>query len=438
MSSSNNKKDGKKYIVILMDGAADYPVDSLGKKTPLGAAKKPFTDLLAQRGITGMVNTVPKDTSPGSDTANLSILGYDPVKYSTGRSSLEAVSIGVKLEDDDIVFRCNLVTLSEEPEYRYKTMIDYSAGEISTEEAKVLITEVAKLLERPDLKFYTGVSYRHIMVLKNQGPHENLTPDTEKNGSLKNEDLYILTPPHDISGRKIYDYLPAGKKGAILLKLMEESARILAENPLNIKRINSGKRPANSIWFWAKATKPLLPSFYKKYALKGSVISAVDLVKGIGICAGLNVVNVTGATGNINTNYEGKAFAALEELSRGQDFVYIHIEAPDECGHQGNAADKIKAIELIDEKVVGIIKSELEEKGVPYSIMILPDHPTPVCLKTHTIDPVPFLIYDSSSSSENKKAVFDESFPASTGLKINEGHKLMDYFLNYRSGLNNE
>ena len=433
----------KKYIVILIDGAADYRIAELGDKTPLQAAKKPAIDYLAMHGKVGMVKTIPDGMSPGSDTANLSILGYDPGVYYSGRSSLEAVSMGIKLSDNDITFRCNLVTLSEEENYSDRLMVDYSAGEITTEESRIIIKDLARLLDTEKIKFYPGISYRHLIVWKG-GP-----------------DKFELTPPHDISGRRIGKYLPGGKYKDIILSLMLKSVEILKDHPVNKKRISSGNRPANSIWIWGKGNKPRLDSFYKKYGIEGSVISAVDLVKGIAICAGLKVVKVEGATGNIHTNFSGKAKAAVDEIKDGKDFVYIHIEAPDECGHQGNATSKVKAIEIIDEKVVRAIKDSLDEMGENYKVLILPDHPTPVSKMTHTSEPVPFLIYESSNEkrslaevkSTNKELIankegstnrwknsnelvnnsppgqtYDEFSAQETGLFIDKGHKLLDYF----------
>jgi 2,3-bisphosphoglycerate-independent phosphoglycerate mutase len=407
----------KKYIVVLIDGASDYPLSKLGNKTPLQAAKKPVIDWLACHGVVGMAKTIPEGVVPGSDSANLSILGYDPRIYSTGRSSLEAVSMGIGLSEDDVTFRCNLVTLSDEDNYSEKTMLDYSSGEITTEEARILIDDLAQTLQTGQIKFYPGVSYRHIIVWRG--------------GSGEIDDTLVLTPPHDISGRQIKDYLPKGKNSRIFLDFMLKSSQILKEHPLNAVRIKEGKKPANSIWIWAKALKPALGSFYGRYGINGSVISAVDLVKGIGICAGLKPVYVKGATGNIHTDFEGKARAALNELKNGQDFVYIHIEAPDECGHQGDFEEKIRAIELIDNRVIRILKEELDLLKTDYSMMILPDHPTPIIKKTHTSDPVPFLIYDSKEAhAENNSNIYDEFYPKTNGIFISEGHTLMDYFLN--------
>ena len=327
-------KKSKKYIIILIDGAADYRLDELGGKTPLQVARKPAIDFLARNGLVGMVRTIPDGIPPGSDTANLSILGYDPLIYSTGRSSLEAVSIGIDLKDDEITFRCNLVTLSDGDTYEDMLMSDYSAGEITSDESGQLINVLAEELGTPQIRFYPGVSYRHVIVWKN-GPAD-----------LK------LTPPHDISGKSIRDYLPEGDRSDTVLDMMKKSNLILNGHPVNKKRKAEGKNPANSIWLWGKGKKPELDSFYSKYRIRGSVISAVDLVRGIGICAGLRPVEVEGATGNINTNFTGKADAAIQEVKNGQDFVYIHIEAPDECGHQGNIHDKIKSIEMNNVRLV--------------------------------------------------------------------------------------
>jgi 2,3-bisphosphoglycerate-independent phosphoglycerate mutase len=407
---------GKKYVVVLIDGASDYPLAELGNKTPLQAANKPLMDGLARHGVVGMVKTIPDGVAPGSDSANLSILGYDPRIYSTGRSSLEAVSMGIGLSENDVTFRCNLVTLSDESHYPEKIMLDYSAGEITSEEAKILINDISQVLQTEKIRFYPGVSYRHIIVWRG--------------GIGEMDDTLLLFPPHDISGRQIADYLPKGKSSSVFLDFMLKSDPILRNHPVNAKRAKEGKKPANSIWVWAKALKPALGSFYGKYGINGSVISAVDLVKGIGICAGLRPIDVKGATGNIHTDFEGKARAALNELENGQDFVYIHIEAPDECGHQGDFKEKIRAIELIDNKVIRILKEELDLLKTEYSMMILPDHPTPIVKRTHTSEPVPFLIYDSKyAGTENGPNIYDEFYPKTTGIFISEGHKLMDYFL---------
>ena len=418
-----------KYVVILIDGIADYPIDELGKKTPLESAITPTLDMMAASGGMGMVKTIPEGMPPGSDVANLSILGYDPAKYHSGRSPFEAISLGIDFLETDIVFRCNLVTLSGEEDYRDRIMIDHSAGEIPTHLSKRLIEDIAGKIQTERIRFYPGVSYRNIMVWT-AGP-----------GDLK------LTPPHDIIDKKIAPYLPLGKEKDLLIDMMIKAGRLLSRHEINKELIKKGQRPANSIWLWGKGRKPGLDSFYGKFGLKGSVIAAVDLIKGIGICGGLEAIKVDGATGTINTNFKGKADAAIKELRVGKDFVYVHLEAPDECGHQGDAAGKVKALELIDEKIVSRIKKALEESDLDFKIMVLPDHPTPVSLRTHTSEPVPFLIYKDSKASGIKKgedlknrkndirgaARFSESRARKTGLYFKEGFKLLDYFLDQAS-----
>ena len=400
-----------KYVVILGDGMADYPVPQLGGRTPLQCAKKPNMDFLARHGTVGMVKTIPEGMPPGSDVANLSVMGYDPKIYYTGRSPLEAVSMGINLSVNDAAFRCNLVTLSDEEDYAEKTMIDYSSDEISSKEAAELISEVNSHFKTSAIEFHPGISYRHCMIWKN--------------GTLG----FTLTPPHDILEKKIGPYLPQGKNSEALLKMMIESYHILKEHPVNKAREAAGLRPANSIWLWGEGRKPALHAFLDKYGLKGSVISAVDLVKGIGICAGLKIVNVEGATGNMHTNFRGKAEAALKELESGQDFIYVHIEAPDECGHRCEIENKVRAIELIDEHVAGTILKGMEKYG-SYRIMVLPDHPTPLSIRTHSSDPVPFAIYDNKAKLfSNNAQSYDEFQASGTGLRIEEGYKLMDYFI---------
>jgi len=399
-----------KYVVILGDGMSDYPIPQLGNKTPLQYAKKPNIDCLAKYGELGMVKTIPDGIPPGSDAANLSVMGFDPKVYYTGRSPLEAASIGIDLKETDVAFRCNLVTLSEDDDYAEKIMIDYSSDEISTKEAEELIFAVNKHFQTSDISFYSGVSYRHCMVWKN-GP------------------LGLgLVPPHDILEKKISPYLPKGEFGKILLQMMQESFEFLKDHPVNKARIAKGLKPANSIWLWGEGKKPAIPKFHEKYGIHGSVVSAVDLIKGIGICAGLKPVDVEGATGNINTNFAGKANAALSELDSGSDFVYVHIEAPDECGHRYEIENKVRAIELIDEQVVGPIMQGLE-KYDDYRILILPDHPTPLSLRTHTSEPVPFLIYRKSRKKISGAEGYDEFQARNTGIYIEEGYKLMDYFI---------
>ena len=401
-----------KYVVILGDGMADYPVDAFDGKTILEVADKPTIDYMAQHGEMGMVKTVQDGMKPGSDVANLSVMGYDTKKCYSGRSPLEAASIGVPLKDNDVTFRCNLVTLSDEENYEDKTMLDYSAGEITTEEAAELIKAVAKELDTDMIKFYPGISYRHLTVWEG--------------GSTNVE----LTPPHDISDKKITDHLPKGDGADTLLEMMKKSEKILREHPVNKKRVAEGKNPATSIWVWGEGTKPQLDNFEEKFGLKGSVISAVDLIKGIAKCAGMNSIDVEGATGNCDTNWEGKAQAALDAILNGCDFVYVHMEAPDEMGHQGAPEKKKFAVETIDKKVVKFLKDELENRGIDYRMMILPDHPTPIKLKTHVSDPVPYIIYDSTNETDkNANLTYTEENGKKTGIYIEEGYTLMNRFL---------
>ena len=405
-----------KYIVVLADGMADYPVQELQGRTPLQAAATPTIDYLARFGETGMVKTVPEGMPPGSDTANLSVMGYDPKVYYSGRSPFEAISIGLELADSDVVFRCNVVTLSADEPYAEKIMLDHSADEISTVEARLLMETVNQKLHTDVLTFYPGVSYRHILVWNN-APFD-----------------FVLTPPHDIINKKIREYLPGGPYQDIFLEMMEKSSSFLKEHPVNKKREECGLRPANSIWLWGEGKKPALSGFFEKYGLKGSVISAVDLIKGIGICAGLNSIDVEGVTGNYRTNYEGKAQAALNALKEGQEFVYIHLEGPDECGHRYEIENKVKAIEEIDKRIIKVIKEELDIQNEDYKIMVLPDHPTPLCLRTHTSEAVPFLIYQSNDKKEDTGRVYDEFRAGDSGICFAEGHRLMDYFLKGTTG----
>ena len=390
---------------------ADYPVEELNYKTPLQYANKPTMDYMAKHGILGMVKTVPEGMPAGSDTANMAVFGYDPFVYYSGRSPFEAASMGVSMLDTDITFRCNLVTLSEDEPFEEKIMIDHSAGEITTQESGELIKALSEYLSTEEIKFYPGISYRHLMIWAD-GPYS-----------------WNLTPPHDILGKRVKDYMPQGVNSEVIEEMIRKSNEFLMKHDINKKRVARGLNPANSIWIWGEGKKPLLSNFYEKYNLKGSVISAVDLVKGIGLCAGLDVIDVVGATGNIDTNYIGKAKAALAELLKGKDFVYIHIEAPDECGHRHEIENKFKAIEYIDNRVVKVIKDEMERMGEDYKMMILPDHPTPLALRTHTAEPVPFLIYQSSSEKESKNVTYDEFSAKETGLYFKDGYKLMDYFI---------
>lgn len=401
-----------KYAVILYDGMADYPVPALGGKTPMMLAKKPNFDKLAQKGEVGLVRTVAEGLKPGSDVANLSVMGYDPMKYYTGRSPLEAVSIGVKMADDDIALRCNLVTLSDEENYDDKTMVDYSAGDISSADAAEIIKTVQEVFGNDEFAFYNGVSYRHCLI------HHGGTVE-----------LGNMTPPHDISDRVIGPYISTAPTAKKLVDLMRKSYDVLKDHPVNKKRIAEGKRPANSIWLWGEGKKPMLPLFSDLYGIKGSVISAVDLLKGIGIAAGMNTPEVEGATGYIDTNFEGKANAAVEELKNGADLVYVHIEAPDECGHRNEPENKVRAIELIDEKVLPVIINGLEEIGDDYKIMILPDHPTPIVTKTHASDPVPYMIYKKSAEKDSGVESINEDTAKATGVYVDFGPSMMKKFI---------
>ncbi len=398
-----------KYIVILGDGMSDYPVPELGNKTPLQVAKKPNIDRLAQYGQLGLVKTVPETLPPGSDVANLSVLGYEPEKYYTGRSPLEAASIGIDLKDTDVTFRTNLVTLSEAERYEDRVMVDYSSDEISTEEAHQLLDTIQAHFNNELYTYYKGISYRHCLLWEK--------------GSLDLD----LTPPHDILGKRVADYLPSGKDSLPLLKMMKESQRLLENHPVNLKRKEKGLRPANSIWIWGEGKKPALDPFKDKYGLSGAVISAVDLIKGLGILAGMDSIDVKGATGNIDTNYLGKAQAALDALSQGKDFVFVHIEAPDECGHRYEIDNKVKSIELIDELVVASLIKGLEVYE-DYKILVLPDHPTPLSLRTHTRDPVPYILYQKSRAKKGSSMTYNEKNAQDTGIFIGSGPDLMAKF----------
>lgn len=400
-----------KYIVILGDGMADYPVDYFKGKTILEVADKPVIDYMSQHGELGIVKTVQDGMKPGSDVANLSVMGYDTKKCYSGRSPLEAASMGVEMKDDDVTFRTNLVMLSDDENYEDKTMLDYSSGEITTPESHELMKAVAAGLNTDKIKFYPGISYRHLCVWSG--------------GSLN----VNLTPPHDISDRKIKDYLPKGDGAEVFLDMMKRSVKILENHPVNKKRIAEGKNPATSIWPWGEGTKPKLDNFEEKYHLKSSVISAVDLIKGIAKCAGMTSIDVEGATGNCETNWDGKAQAALKALLDGYDFVYIHMEAPDEMGHQGKPEKKKYAVETIDNKVVKFLKDELEKRGMDYRMMILPDHPTPISKKTHVSDPVPYIIYDSTNTENGSGLSYTEENGKKTGVYIGTGFRLMDRFL---------
>lgn len=399
-----------KYVVIIGDGMADRPMNELGGKTPLQQASTPNMDRISVSGRPGRVRTIPRGMHPGSDVANLSILGYDPRLYYTGRAPLEAASVGVSLSGDDVAFRCNLVTLRFDDDGGSAVMEDYSSGHISTDEARELIRDLDMRLGTDVIRFYPGVSYRHLMIWSG-GPAD-----------------VKCVPPHDIIGREIAVYLPAGEGEKVLRKLMDESVAILGSHPVNRRRIDMGKNPGNSVWFWGQGRKPELPTFKEKYSLRGALISAVDLTKGLGIYAGFEILEVPGITGYLDTNYRGKAEAALEAL-KSADFVYIHVEAPDEAGHSGNCSDKIRAIEDFDSFVVGPVMEGMKEFG-EYKVLLLPDHPTPLELRTHTADPVPFVLFDSNSVQRNEGLTFDETIAEREGILVFEkGHTLMDYFI---------
>lgn len=394
-----------KYVVILGDGMADYRQSFLSNKTPLMVANKPFIDGLAKKSEIGLCQTVPCGFKPGSDVANLSVLGYDPKECYTGRSPLEAASIGIAVKDTDITLRANLVTVSLEENYKDKAMIDYSAGEISTAEAKELISYLAKKINNDKYTLYPGISYRHCLVVDN--------------GKIAGD----LTPPHDITGKLIKEYLPKSDEGKELLQIMKNSYELLKNHPVNKKRIEQGKNPANSLWFWGEGTKPDLQDFEKKFNKKGGIISAVDLLKGIGKLANMEVVEVEGATGNYDTNFLGKANACVKALLEGLDFVYLHMEAPDECGHHGDTENKIYSIEQID-KVVQTIYNGLTEANEDFAFLILPDHPTPLSIMTHCSDPVPYLLYSSKKHIDGAPC-YDEEQAKNSGNVESVGHNLI-------------
>ena len=399
-----------KYVVLIGDGMADHPLSELGGKTPLQAAITPNMDKLAKEGQRGVVNTIPEGFSPGSDVANLSILGYDPAQYYTGRAPLEAASMGLELDEKDVAYRCNLVTLKYNREKTRAFMEDYSAGHISSADAKSLIEALGQEMDVKDVVFYPGVSYRHLMVWK---------------GGMAGAEC---TPPHDIIAKEITDYLPLGPGGEFLRNIMRDSVDVLERHEINKQRQAGGGNPANSIWLWGQGKKPSLPSFKEKYGVSSALVSAVDLTRGIGICIGMEILRVPGITGYLDTNYAGKAEYSLEALEK-VDFVYIHVEAPDEAGHSGNYMDKIKAIEDFDSLVVGSVLRGM--KGFEeYRVLLMPDHATPIEVRTHTAEPVPFVIFDSRSVRDNRDAAFSEEIlDLEDALRITRGHGLMDYFI---------
>ena len=401
-----------KYVVILGDGMADFPQEVLGGKTPLELAKKPNIDALCPVSEVGLMKTVPCGMKPGSDVANLSVLGYNPKDCYSGRSPLEAGSIGIDLKDTDVTARANLVTLSNEENFEDKTMVDYSAGEISTEEAKILIEYLAEKLNDENNKLYAGVSYRHCYVMAN--------------GTVAGD----MTPPHDITGKPIKTHLPTSEQGKKYIEIMKKSVELLKDHPINLDRIKRGKNPATSLWFWGEGTKPKMQNFKEKFGVEGAMISAVDLLKGIGKLTGMRVLEVEGATGNYDTNFTGKAKACLDALADGVDYVYIHMEAPDECGHHGDYKHKIFSIEQIDELVVGPIKAELERRGEPFAFLIAPDHPTPISTMTHCSDPVPYILYRSDKKVDSKVNSYTELNAKNTGVYLERGYEITDKLIN--------
>lgn len=399
-----------RYLIVLIDGMADEPMSELNNKTPLQYAEIHTINTLAKQSELGMVQTIPKGMPPGSDVANLSIMGYAPEIYHTGRSPLEAVNIGISLNSEDVIYRMNLVTVSDHDLFERKVMVDHSASDITNEEARVLIGDLKEQLETDRISVFPGTSYRNILV--------------EKEGSLD----VSLTPPHDFLEKSLNDYLPKSKDNWIM-DFTKRSYEILSQHPINKKRIADGLNPANCAWIWGEGKKPLLDDFKEKYGQVGATISAVDLIKGIGISAGLKAIDVEGATGTLHTNFKGKAEACIQAFREGIDFVYLHLEATDESSHQGNLKDKIKGVEIIDQDIVAYLKTALDQDNVPYNIMILPDHPTPIRLRTHTSNPVPYLLYRSNNLEKNSLS-FNEIDCASTGLLYNSGPKLMKHFMN--------
>ncbi len=397
----------KKYVVVLGDGMADEPIEALGGKTPIEYADTPALDRLSKQAEIGLVHTIPEGMKPGSDTANLSVLGYNPQIYYSGRSPLEALSIGVPMKETDIALRCNIVTISEEEAvFEEKTMIDHSSGEISTEDCAILLEAVKKELQNEIYQFYVGTSYRHCLIW-NHGT------------------VIELSQPHDILGQVIGQYLP---KQEAFLSMMKKSYEILVNHPINIERKKKGLNPANCCWFWGAGTKPALSSFEEKNGVKGMMVSAVDLLKGIAVGAGMGVAKVDGANGGLHTNYEGKVKAALEALESGYDYVYIHVEAPDEMGHQGSVERKVQAIEYLDAKVIGPLSEALDAKKTDYRLLVMPDHPTPIRVRTHTADSIPYLLYDSTDLQQNSWN-YSEKDAKESGNFIEKGYTLIDRLL---------
>ena len=397
-----------KYLVLIPDGMADRPVEALGYRTPMEAAVKPCMDALAARATVGLVSNVPEGMVPESDTANMAILSFDPKVYSRGRSPLEAISMGLTMAPDETAYRCNVVTLSDGGEYEDKIMLDHSADEITTAEADELIKALEAHFGTEYRHFYTGVSYRHCILWKD------------------GNDTYDFSRPHDIIGRCIRDHLPSEENGGgEFYRLMKESFDVLDQHPVNQARRARGLKPANSAWLWSPGKKPRLPSFTEKWGISGTVISAVDLIKGIGLCAGMQSVDVEGATGNVHTNYDGKAQAAITAFKEGADLVYVHVEGPDECGHRAETDNKVLSVELIDQKILAPVYEYLKSTDEDFKILVLPDHPTPIEIRTHSMEPVPFFLYDSRKDACGV-TTFTEASAAETGLYIPDGFTLME------------
>ena len=397
-----------KYLVLIPDGMADRPIPALGNRTPMETAVKPCMDALASRSTVGLVSNVPNGMVPESDTANMAILSFDPKVYSRGRSPLEAISMGLSMAPDETAYRCNVVTLSDEGEYEDKIMLDHSADEITTAEADELIKALEAHFGSESRHFYTGVSYRHCILWKD------------------GNDTYDFSRPHDIIGRCIRDYLPSEENGGgEFYRLMKESYEVLNHHPVNEARRARGLKPANSAWLWSPGKKPRLPDFTEKWGVSGTVISAVDLIKGIGLCAGMKSVDVEGATGNVHTNYDGKAQAAIQAFRDGAEFVYIHVEGPDECGHRAETDNKVLSVELIDQKILAPVYEYLKSIAEDFKILVLPDHPTPIEIRTHSMEPVPFFLYDSRKD-EAGVATYNETTAAETGLYIPDGFTLLE------------
>lgn len=403
-----------KYLIVVPDGAGDRNISELGGKTPLETAKLDYINSLAARGQVGMVKTIPDGIPPGSDAANLSVMGYDPSVYLTGRSPLEAVSMGLDMSPTDVAFRVNLVTLKGEGDFENLTIEDHSSGDITTQEADQLIKAVSEAFGNDEISFHTGVSYRHCMLIKD--------------GSTGQE----LTPPHDVLGQSVGEHLPKGDDAELLRNLTKKSYELLKEHPVNKKRMAEGKNPANSLWIWGQGKKPNLSSFTEKYGIKGTAISAVDLIKGIALCAGLDSADIEGATGTLHTNFRGKAEGAVEEFKKGKDFVYMHLEGPDECSHQGDMEGKIKCLEDIDQKVVKPIVEYLDSENEDYTVLVVPDHRTPLEIRTHSSEPVPFVIYRSREPQQEDvtKGFYEKS--GEEGLYFASGYELADYFFTYK------